>query len=1085
MKQIVFNKLATLLAMASLTACGGGSGSDNEEGGRNVNAAPSASNVQITDVNGGNVNIGDVLSASYHYQDSDNDEAGVSVYQWLRNGVAIASAQSKNYTLVSEDGGQDISFAVTPMAVSGVMIGSIYASNTLSVQPSPINSPPKALAVSIVDVNAGLVMQGDILQVSYQYEDAENDPEQGTVLQWYRGEAPIENANAMQYTLTMLDQGRQISIRVIPKAQTGSPAGEEVTATIKVTDNFAPTVSHVVISADSLYDNPRIGDELTGAYKFNDADGDTEGATRLRWLRNGEEILGQETASYVVTGHDVNKTLAFQVTPVSLTGTKEGASISSSTLTVSMPIERALSWHNNNVDKSVTGTSLNNPATTQGPGEVRYSSSQPSIATVDENGVVNFLAQGTVQISAEVNGNATHSAASAHYIVDVQHKSFAFEAWIGGQDTKVHFNDDLTGIEMYRSTDADCSVFSFYSCENNEQTSLSNSAQVPAINDGAATLQRAAHYQFKFGNYLADAQVSPRRFTTKTGMALVTFKGKLWAIGGSLANGGNNEVWSSIDGRSWQQEVTDSSQIFSPRRHHQVREFKGKLWITGGQHYVSNNYLYFSDVWSSADGIHWQLENDAAEFGGRSNHQMTVANDRLWLSGHQLSSHNDVWSSADGINWQEEGLAPSGYMNSIELETLKGQNGEPDQLMFNRYGNTYVRTNSGGWELVANGRDFRSGSSMVLHDNKLWLISTQTNRLMYSGNGQDWTTLTDLNFPPIYHQGVTAFDGKLWLIGGSSEDHTQGTTTYSSADGQNWKVDMDGTPYKARYYPATTSFNNRLFTIGGYSYGYYLNDVWASDTGASWQRQFPTEAETGIERIAPGQAVAFKGKLWYSTHTTLYSSVNGKDWVADKLAPMPTKGQFQLVVVNDQLWILSGSDNGAWVAKSDDGVSWDLMDTAASGTIAFGSNQGFRAVSFNGRVWAVGGYKNRQRNNEIWSSVDGIDWQQVTVEGSVFSPRMAHTLTVWQDKMWLVAGNITGYSHINDVWSSADGIHWQQELEQAPFSPGYGFGATVHNDKLVLTGGNQDSSEVWATEDGINWRKAFSGQVKFSEILAP
>jgi len=111
----------------------GGGGSDS---GSTNNLPPVASNVSIVDGNAGNVLVGDSLSGSYSYSDNENDSEGQSIFRWFRNNVAISGATQSNYTVVSADLGQALSFEVTPIAASGSRTGTAVTSTTVSVKAS-------------------------------------------------------------------------------------------------------------------------------------------------------------------------------------------------------------------------------------------------------------------------------------------------------------------------------------------------------------------------------------------------------------------------------------------------------------------------------------------------------------------------------------------------------------------------------------------------------------------------------------------------------------------------------------------------------------------------------------------------------------------------------------------------------------------------------------------------------------------------------------------------------------------------------------------------------------------------------------
>ncbi|MCW8830305.1 MAG: hypothetical protein OQK32_02175, partial [Gammaproteobacteria bacterium] len=98
-----------------------------------ANDAPTASNVSLADDNGGDVEVGDSLTASYTYSDAEGDAEGVSMFQWYNNGVAISGATTLTYTLVDADDGQYINFEVTPVADSGTTPGNAVASSGVIV----------------------------------------------------------------------------------------------------------------------------------------------------------------------------------------------------------------------------------------------------------------------------------------------------------------------------------------------------------------------------------------------------------------------------------------------------------------------------------------------------------------------------------------------------------------------------------------------------------------------------------------------------------------------------------------------------------------------------------------------------------------------------------------------------------------------------------------------------------------------------------------------------------------------------------------------------------------------------------------
>ena len=75
-----------------------------------------------------------------------------------------------------------------------------------------------------------------------------------------------------------------------------------------------PTASAVSVSG-----TPEVPFTLTGSYVYSDVDGDLEGASTFRWLRNGAPIVGAVGQNYTLVAADVGALIVFEVTPVSQT----------------------------------------------------------------------------------------------------------------------------------------------------------------------------------------------------------------------------------------------------------------------------------------------------------------------------------------------------------------------------------------------------------------------------------------------------------------------------------------------------------------------------------------------------------------------------------------------------------------------------------------------------------------------------------------------------------------------------------------------------------------------------------------------
>ena len=142
----------------------------------------------------------------------------------------------------------------------------------------------------------------------------------------------------------------------------------------------------------------------------------------------------------------------------------------------------------------------------------------------------------------------------------------------------------------------------------------------------------------------------------------VTFQDRMWILGGWYngrleGHGATSEVWSSDDGRHW--ELVTQKAGWSPRIAAGAVEFKDRMWILGGteDYYFGDNNSPKNDVWSSANGKEWKLETTNAPWSARAYLQAIVHDGKIWVMGGgnyvpEYHATNDVWSSEDGVTWE-------------------------------------------------------------------------------------------------------------------------------------------------------------------------------------------------------------------------------------------------------------------------------------------------------------------------------------------------------------------------------------------------------------------------------------------------
>jgi len=181
------------------------------------------------------------------------------------------------------------------------------------------------------------------------------------------------------------------------------------------------------------------------------------------------------------------------------------------------------------------------------------------------------------------------------------------------------------------------------------------------------------------------ADFSPRR-----DMGIAVFNNQLWVIGGDAEGSLKNDVWSSPDGYNWTQVAANAE--FSPRYGKGVATFDHKIWMIGGvsdsEYTGPTGYTYGSeggsqDVWSSIDGKTWVLDNASEPFSSQEFTPVTVFDNKVWILGGGLwetatmvtrnpppHAFNKVWSSTDGANWSLEngsaGFSPR-FLNGVTV----------------------------------------------------------------------------------------------------------------------------------------------------------------------------------------------------------------------------------------------------------------------------------------------------------------------------------------------------------------------------------------------------------------------------------
>jgi len=157
--------------------------------------------------------------------------------------------------------------------------------------------------------------------------------------------------------------------------------------------------------------------------------------------------------------------------------------------------------------------------------------------------------------------------------------------------------------------------------------------------------------------------------------------------------------------------------------------------------------------------------------------------------------------------------------------------------------------------------------------------------------------------------------------------------------------------------------------------------------------------------------------------------------------------------------------------KTTNGVNWTLIND----NCGFGERKHHQTLYYDNKIWVIGGNIGGTKQKDVWYSSDfGLTWTQATDNAS-FLPREHHSCCVHDGKMWLVGGYTTTYK--KDVWYSTDGSTWTQATSASPWTKRYLHNTLSYDGKLwMFSGGIWDTwfRDVWYTTDGSTWKQATS-----------
>lgn len=289
-------------------------------------------------------------------------------YQWLRDGANIGGATSATYVVVSGDLTHAISCKVTATNANG---STPATSNALTIVALPANTTAPVISGSLTVGSTLSCTTGTWSNspTSYAY-------------QWMRGASNISGATSATYVTVTADGGTSLTCVVTATNAAGSASATSNALSIAA----APTLP-VNTVAPVASGTATVGSTLSctaGTWT-----GSPTPTYAYQWLRNGTNISGATSSTYVTVTADGGTSVSCTVTA---TNTAGGASATSNAISVAAAVASSV-W--SATDAAANSMTLTNGGLTFAPTTTANGSIRGTVSKTSGKLYVEFLANAT------------------------------------------------------------------------------------------------------------------------------------------------------------------------------------------------------------------------------------------------------------------------------------------------------------------------------------------------------------------------------------------------------------------------------------------------------------------------------------------------------------------------------------------------------------------------------------------------------------------------------------------------------------------------------------------------------------------
>lgn len=851
----------------------------------NNNTPPVASNVLISDSNGGAVNPGDTLTASYDYSDADGDAEGDTtiVWQYAKGNTSGYIGQSGDTYVVSSNYLNGKVWAIViPKAKTGATIGANAYSDRLDVV-APDTTAPLLTEQSPVTTPTF----NKVVQYTFHTNEA------GSLNITGDCSAPLSSVSAGTYTITFapLSVGTHNNCTLKITDISGNESLPLNISTFEI-QQLAPMKLTLLINDNYTLINSDDGDDLDIMISSKES---------CSFFEPNQCAQAEffNTATKTITGR-LSKTASGYLRIKKEGNESSNKYISSDKFAGS--IYHKVSHYNNSfwlVTNHVSGLQNEGIYTSQDgidwqavtvPSAVNFGAGRGHSQIVFQDKL--HLMLGSKHIIYDANAEP-----DAQWTSNSTPTNIAF-SWY---NTAYTFNNKLYVLAGFNSS-------KLFVYDGNTWTKVTDEVtidnEVATISGGDFDVVELSGtlYMFAFAEdnnrqdiFSSNNGINWQRVTT-TGDAFPTDWTSIANVEAVKLQGnivltfydskgtghGRQTVFKSNNGIQWYQ-VEQGHQLKYDIGQEQVVA-NNKLYAFGGGNLI--NSVATNDSWVSNDGINFDPIHNYGVSPSMNKHKTIVFNDRLWGFSMKGSSL-EIFNTDDGTQWHKVATT----LNTSVVNPSRG---------FEIY--------SWGTELFVMG-GFGSG------------------KIYSSVNGINWHFASNFTSdvtgaaPEVINNG-----DHLLKVGDSSDKRS-----YTSTDGTSWTASN-----AVESNIASQLFNHQLvktdggtlMSIGGKVRPGHpqpeatLADVYSSDNnGATWQLNSAAELP---EAMDGHQAINFKGKIWLFNKNKVYSfNENTSQWIDRGTTPNSAYAiDHQVVEFKNRLWMTGGSRNPEQLYVSEDAVNW-------------------------------------------------------------------------------------------------------------------------------------------------------------------